>query len=178
MFQLGTLKQDRGSRNIPVVVEEMTIHFKHAQVEYSGRLFERLENVLSLGTTDAITDFRALNCCEVIGLTYKYHPSVSGNSRSTMVVSLAQLLAQHRTIVDDEQNLVIDIDDRVQLVRDLALAVSNFHHIGWMHKNISSHMVLFFYDDVPPSGAPKEPRPPPPTPEPVGARPHRLLAQP
>ncbi|KAF2962795.1 hypothetical protein GQX73_g10778 [Xylaria multiplex] len=150
MFRLGTLRQDGGTVEIPVVVEEMTIDAKHAKPEYSDRLFKRLENVLSLGTADTLRDFRALNCCgiyfdmdnELIGLTYRYPPQVnsssssSNSSSSTRVVSLAQLLAELPDTVDYKRNLVVGVDDRARLARDLALAVANFHHIGWMHKNL------------------------------------------
>ncbi|TGJ81232.1 hypothetical protein E0Z10_g7550, partial [Xylaria hypoxylon] len=151
-FRLGTLKQDGDAVEIPVVVEEMTIDAKHAKPEYSDRLFKRLENVLSLGTAETLQDFRALNCNgiyfdtdnELIGLAYRYPSKASGSNSSTRVVSLAQLLDEMRETVDYSRNVVIGLDDRVQLAHDLALAVSNFHHIGWMHKNISSHTVLFF----------------------------------
>ncbi|EJT77001.1 serine/threonine protein kinase [Gaeumannomyces tritici R3-111a-1] len=168
-FRLGTLKQDGGAVEIPVVVEEMTIEAKHAEPKDSDRLFKRLKNVLVLGATDTLPDFRALSCSgiyfdmdkELIGITYKYPTNVSSSDSSTRVASLAQLLSEQPHTVDYERNLVVGLDDRVRLARDLALAVSNFHHIGWMHKNLSSHTVLFFLDATPSSGAPTSPRPPP-----------------
>ncbi|KAL8367413.1 hypothetical protein RB599_003344 [Gaeumannomyces hyphopodioides] len=166
-FRLGTLKQDAGAVEIPVVVEEMTIEAKHAKPKHSDRLFKRLKNILVLSATDTLPDFRALSCSgiyfdmdkELIGITYKYPTGVSSSDSSTRVASLAQLLSEQPHTVDYERNLVVGLDDRVRLARDLALAVSNFHHIDWMHKNLSSHTVLFFLDATPPSGAPTSPRP-------------------
>lgn len=182
-FRLGMLKQGGDAVEIPVVVEEMTIEPKHAKAENSDRLFRRLENVLSfsLGNTDTLSDFRALNCSgiyfdmakELIGLTYRY-PSNTTTTTTTVttsssdgparVVSLAQLLTEHPDTVDYKHDVVIGLDDRIQLARDLALAVSHFHQIGWMHKNLSPYNVLFFHDNAtaaPPSAARSSPRPPP-----------------
>lgn len=164
-FRLGTLKEGEGE--IPVVVELVTIDDKHSDVERCKRLIQRLEGVLSLGTTNTLPGFCALNCRgiyfdvdkQLIGLAYAYPPQAS--SSPAHVVSFAQLLAETPEPIDYENNVVVSIDDRVRLARDLALAVSNFHHIGWMHKNISSHTVLFFHDaSLPPNDA-AQPRPKP-----------------
>ncbi|KAI1325242.1 hypothetical protein F5Y16DRAFT_423148 [Xylariaceae sp. FL0255] len=132
MFRLGVLKQDQeqdgDARETPVVVEEMAIDSKYAKPEYSDRLFKRLVNVLSFGQSysNTVKGFRALHCRgiyfdtdnEIIGLAYEY-PSRKSKT------------------VDYEKNVIVGVDNRIRLARDLVLAVSNLQHTGWMHKNIS-----------------------------------------
>lgn len=50
-----------------------------------------------------------------------------------------------------ELHLYVGIDEHLQLARDLAVAVFEFHKIRWWYKSISSYNVLLFFGDtVPP----------------------------
>jgi serine/threonine protein kinase len=105
-------------------------------------IYRDIESIVGLlYKTSQPKDFRALTCLgyiedyERFGIVYK-KPEIADQQLDP--VSLSDLLA------DDDNEHVPDLEDRFRLAYTLANSIHEFHSMGWLHKNINSHNILFF----------------------------------
>jgi hypothetical protein len=93
-----------------------------------------------LSKSSVAETFRTLRC---LGLTEKYadHATIFPTDADPMAepITLYDLLQE-----DDKAPYIATLDQRFELAKSLASAVHQMHSAGWMHKDISSHNVIFF----------------------------------
>lgn len=126
-----------------VIIERFT--FDPVEEEHLEALYSRCEALAELlSQTDMPQDFRILRCTgyfldishNAIGMVYDIP---HGFSMTRGPVTLKNLISKfHRPCLG---KLFI-------LAYILANCILNFHKTGWLHKNISSHNILFFDNDL------------------------------
>lgn len=94
--------------------------------------------------------FRLLRCSNFFhdsansrfGLAFDF-PSMSLEGKcsgANSVTSLSELLVRSRA----DRNLRPPLGERFKLAQALTSSISEFHKVGWLHRNISPHNVVFF----------------------------------
>ncbi|KAL2678734.1 hypothetical protein Neosp_009485 [[Neocosmospora] mangrovei] len=94
-----------------------------------------------LNRTSTAREFSALRC---LGISHM------SSGASTLIYELpddADPMAEPATLhemLTDESGWIPTLDDRFELAKVIAGAIFQMHSAGWMHKDVSSHNILFF----------------------------------
>ncbi|RDW60751.1 hypothetical protein BP6252_12134 [Coleophoma cylindrospora] len=155
LFNHGVVQTPEGAQR-KVIIE--WLHFGASIVPETEGIerAKRVEGIAKcLNSIDSATGLQALHCSGFFlddkqprfGLLFDV-PSVRSLHKSNVhesmkAVSLAEFL---KTSSKDQRP---PLGDRFRLAFILARSIAEFHKVGWLHKNLSSYNVLFFY--APPS---------------------------
>jgi serine/threonine protein kinase len=140
------------SQSIPVLVEWMV--YETTWVGREAELIDRVNGVAKLLGTTKPTSFRVLNCAGFyhdvpahrFGLVYKLPFSKLEHS---IPITLRKLI--------DDTNLPGHRPlrgDTFALAHALAKCILEVHKVGWLHKAITAHNVIFFPDSSQQGGVP------------------------
>lgn len=61
---------------------------------------------------------------------------------------IAEPLTLHELLIMEDE-LPSTLDDRFELAKGIASAICHLHSAGWMHKDVSSHNIVFFKSTTP-----------------------------
>lgn len=146
-FFTQIVPQDKKS-TVPVLVERKHVDIPEDEDRMRKAILDRLEDIVKLvNCADRHNGFRVLYCRGV------YHDEAS--SAFGMVYDFPDLLvpknelrgttlmtALERTPGTQEIPL---LGHRFRLAHDLAASVFRFHSVKWLHKSITSKVVMFFH---------------------------------
>ena len=147
IFSSQFILQD-GESTVPVLVERKRVDIDEKEDRMTEGILDRLEDVAKLvNCADRYNGLRVLHCR---GTYYD-----EAKSAFAMVYDFPDLLVPKteltattlRTAVErapSYQELPL-LGDRFRLAHDLASSVFRFHSVGWLHKCISSKVVMFFH---------------------------------
>ncbi|KAF8534848.1 hypothetical protein BDD12DRAFT_385735 [Trichophaea hybrida] len=132
-----------GGTALPVLIEWK--YSTRKDDDFEDMIFhQEMEDISRLlNKTPKPEGFKTLRCLGYfeekgrVGLIYEPPPIAEGRTDS---ISLSSLL----TLADDDMNNMPVLGDRFRLAYSLANAISEFHSMGWLHKNINSDNILFF----------------------------------
>jgi serine/threonine protein kinase len=107
-------------------------------------------------------EFRVLDCAGyfldgdelAFGMMYNF-PADHGNSISTRVATLEGIINENQSVTKLKRPA---LGDRFRLAKSLVFCITEFHAVGWLHKNICSQNIVFFTknqsEEPPPIGEP------------------------
>ncbi|KAI9775065.1 MAG: hypothetical protein M1839_001457 [Geoglossum umbratile] len=146
-FNVGYLKLPTDDARKKVLVE-----WKVYGSQYVGKvgdeLFLRVEALAELlHSVDESSGLRVLKCLgyfhdhlkHSFGLVYSFPASASSHSEPQ---ALSQILANKKRNRDKRQ--WPHLEDRFKLAHRICVAVLEFHKVGWLHKNLTAHSIIFF----------------------------------
>jgi serine/threonine protein kinase len=155
-FQVGTLDAGTASAQRVIVEEMPIIRHDYNDARMSKLLFESLDKVLGLAPREA-AEWRALSCAGIyhsekrgaLGLVYSWPVPAESSPGDTIetcrsVCPLVEIFSHHPQPTCYDGFSFVSLDDRFRLAYDLAAAISRFHAIGWLHKDVSSYNILLF----------------------------------
>jgi len=150
-------------RDIPVLIEWregfQTTKSPTQRETRLDNLTEMLGNMLSTASdstshTDAVIDFRVLECLgwitetgdfHRVGLVFRY-PRFARNHGSTLpIVSLRDRIVAYRK---RREGNVPTLGARFALAVGLAKALGNLFSVNWAHRRLRSHNILFFGNET------------------------------
>jgi len=143
-----------------VIVETLTYGEDIQDENAAGQVFERMVSILQRSHSRQGAGLRGLLCSGIyrdrntFGLVYEIplpdrdNSDMScrqrtgaggggGSAPTTFVATLAQLIAMPKLLS------LVALNDRFRLALDLSTALLEFHKIGWLHRGMSSHNVIF-----------------------------------
>lgn len=148
-FTTQILLED-GQSTKPVLVERKYVDMHITEDHKREELLNRLEDIAELiNCADKHNGLRVLHCHgmyydqakSAFGLVYDF-PDL--RVPKTEVRNTTLLAALERKAGNQELPL---LGDRFQLAHGLAATLFQYHSIGWLHKSISSKMVMFFHHE-------------------------------
>lgn len=144
----GTMEKNRD-----VLVEKLG-YGKDIQDDMAGQqIFNRMLNILHLPEHGA--KLRGLECSGFyrdktdLRIVYKIPdpPTASDGAPNTApraaTVRQTPVLRTFMQVISENRASKVSLTSRFRLATELATAVLEFHKIGWLHKGISSHNVIF-----------------------------------
>ena len=138
-FRIGTLKDKKILiESIPYQADFDNVDKKDFEME-----IERIERMAALLCQQKTTRFHILPCVGYIneplnqrfGFVFESPPEAGTNARP---IALRQLYKLAR---------MVPLGHRIRLAHELIIALENFHRVGWIHKNISSHSIMLLPRD-------------------------------
>ena len=136
-FQIGTLKdKDILVESVPYQADFFDVGEKDALP--SEMEIERIERMTALLCQQKTARFHILPCVGYIneplsrkfGFVFEIPPEAGTNARP---IALRQLYKFAK---------IVPLGHRIRLAHELIIALENFHRVGWIHKNISSHSIM------------------------------------
>lgn len=137
-----------GENTVPVLVERKRVDLPEKEDCNREAILDRLEDIAELiNCADRHNGLRVLHCrgmyhdevSSAFGMVYDF-PDLSVPKTELQCTTLAKTLERR----PDNQELPL-LGDRFRLGHDLAISLFRFHSVGWLHKSISSKVVMFFY---------------------------------
>ncbi|KAG8528268.1 uncharacterized protein KY384_007185 [Bacidia gigantensis] len=137
------------AKTTPVLVERKHIDIHDKGDHFRIEILDRLEEIAVLVNSAASRkSLRVLRCLgvyhdeahSVFGMVYEF-PDLSIPNTEPQATTLAAALERK----PGSRELPL-LGDRFRLAHDLAAALFRFHSIGWLHKSISSKVVVFFHN--------------------------------
>lgn len=151
LLNLGTL-EPTVAQHIPqhIIIEWLHYGARVASISVGTERAKRVELVATrLHSIDELTGLKALHCSNFFvdepncrfGLVFDFPASLGVGKKTRLdeiqILTLAELLKRK------EQAERPSLGDRFKLAHALVKSVSEFHRVGWLHKNLSPHNVVF-----------------------------------
>ncbi|KAH8891996.1 kinase-like protein [Thozetella sp. PMI_491] len=135
------------------------IRYSKHETENFPRLLARIKALASLlNSFPGPDDFRTLRCSAfthdrgecAFGLIYNFpstgHVASTTTATTTTTTTTSIVPKTLADVISETQNFRErpTLESRLRLARTLALSIAGFHNVGWLHKSISPHNILFF----------------------------------
>ena len=146
-FSTQIVLQD-GKITVPVLVECKRVDLEETDDRKREEILDRIEDIAELvNCADRHNGLRVLHCR---GMYYDEARSAFG-----MVYDFPELLVPKTEVRGTTLMAALErrpgsqelplLGDRFRLAYDLAASLFRFHSVGWLHKSISSKVVMFFH---------------------------------
>ena len=146
-FSTQIVLQD-GKSTVPVLVERKRVDLEEEEDRKREEILDRIEDIAELiNCADRNNGLRVLRCRGIyydkvesaFGMVYDF-PDLSVPKTELRGTTLMAALER----MPGSQELPL-LGDRFHLAHKLAASLFRFHSVGWLHKSISSKVVLFFH---------------------------------